>query len=315
MYDLVIIGHAAAGPAAAIYAARRNLNLVILTKDVGGEVALSGEVENWPSVIHTTGIELANAFHEHTKSYNVPIEQGLEVTGIQQEKNHHIVIAKDFAGNEKKYETKSVVIATGIHPRKLGVPGEDKLKGRGVTSCTVCDGPLFKNKITATVGAGNSALESVLMMGGIAQKVYLLTKYDQSDLNGGFPRGENILIDKAKKLQNLEIIYNADTIEILGDNAVSGLKYRDLKTGEEKHIEVSAAMIHIGMIPNSDFATRLTKNNNKEIEIDMLCRTNVPGIFAAGDVTNIPYKQISISVGMGATAALSAIDYLNHWQE
>lgn len=315
MYDLVIIGFAAAGPAAAIYAARRSLNLMVLTKDVGGEVALSGEVENWPSVIHTTGIELANAFHEHAKSYNVPIEQGWEATGIKQEKNHHVVIAKDFAGNEKTYETKSVIVATGIHPRKLGVPGEDKLKGRGVTSCTVCDGPLFKNKITATVGAGNSALESVLMMSGIAQKVYLLTKYDETDLNGGFPRGENILIDKAKKLSNLEIIHNADTTEILGEKAVSGLKYRDLKTKEEKQIDVSAAMIHIGMIPNSDFATGLTKNGNKEIEVDMLCRTNIPGIFAAGDVTNIPYKQISISVGMGATAALSAIDYLNHWQE
>lgn len=314
LYDLVIIGAAAVGCAASVYAARRRLNFVVVTKDIGGEVALSGDVDNWPGIIHTTGIELSLMFHKQMKSYNVPIEDGLDVTNIQQEKNLHIVTAKDGNGKERQYKTKTVIIGSGIHPRALGVTGEAEFKGKGVTSCTVCDGPLYKGKVTATIGAGNSALESALMMAEIAKKVYLVTKYPNTkEAKGGFPPGEDILIEKVKAHKNIEIIYNAKTKEILGSTVVSGISYEASTTNETKDIAVQGVMVHIGVIPNSDFVTCVKKNPLKEIEIDTLCRTSCPGIFAGGDVTNIPFKQIAIAAGHGVTAALSAIDYLNRF--
>lgn len=314
MLDLVIIGAAAAGCSAAVYAARRNLNFVVISKDIGGEVALSGEVENWPGQIHTTGIQLAQDFHKHALSYDVKFEQGLEVTQIIQEKNYHIVVAKDYGGMEKRFETKTVLIGSGIHPRLIGVPGEMEMKGRGVTYCTVCDGPLYKKKITTTVGAGNSGLESALMMSTIAEKVYLLTKFPNTpETKGGFPKGENILIEKVKQLPNVEIIYNAKTLAILGDKSVTGIRYHDTVTNEEKEIETHGVMVHVGMIPNSGFATQLNKTSAGEIIIDKIGQTSIPGIFAAGDVTDIPYKQISIAAGQGVIAVLSAIDYINRF--
>lgn len=311
----MIIGAAAVGSAAAIYAARRNLTFIVVTKDIGGEVALSGDVENWPGIIHTTGIELADMFHKHMLSYNVPMDDGIEVTDIRQEKNIHVVVGKDGNGDNREYRTKAVIIGSGIHPRHLNIPGEETLNGKGVTYCTVCDGPLYKGKITATIGAGNSALESTLMMASIAKKVYLLTKYANTpENNGGFPPGENILIDKVKALDNVEIIYNADTKEILGKDFVAGIRYEDSAAKETKEIEVQGVMVHIGVIPNSDFATSVKKNAAKEIEVDTLGRTSIPGIFAAGDVSSIPYKQIAIAAGGGVTAVLSAIDYINRWK-
>lgn len=307
--DLLIIGAAAAGCTAAIYAARRGLNFVVVSKDIGGEVALSGEVENWPGIIHTDGITLAQDFYQHAKSYGVAFDEGLAVTKIAQKKNIHVVTAMDASGKEKIYRAKTVIIASGIHPRAIGVPGEKELKNKGVTSCTVCDGPLYKGKVTATIGAGNSALESALMMGGIAKKIYLLTKFPESE-SGGFPKGENILINKLKKLENVEILYQASTKKILGEKKVTGLEYTDAK-GALQTLTLDGVMVHIGMIPNSKFVNCAKKNSQEEIEVDSLCRTDCPGIFAAGDVTNIPYKQIAIAAGHGVTAALSAIDYIN----
>lgn len=315
LYDLVIIGASAVGTAASIYAARRNLKFVVVSQNIGGEVALSGEIENWPGTIHTDGVKLAKEFHEHMKAYNTPIDERLEVTALKEEKNYHVVMAKDEAGKEKIYKTKAVLIGSGIHPRLLGVPGEEALKGKGVTYCTVCDGPLFKKKDTVTIGAGNSALESALMMAGIATKVYVLTKYeDTKETKGGFPKGDDILIDKLKQLRNVEIIYNADTTGIEGTDFVTGVTYQDLTTQKKNTLAAQAAMVHIGNIPNSSFATNLKKNAQGEIEVDMIGRTSVPGIFAAGDVTTIPYKQIVIASGSAVTATLAAIDYLNRWE-
>jgi len=316
MLDLVIIGGSAAGLSAAIYAGRNNLNFVIVSKDIGGEVSVSGKIGNWPGTITTTGFELAKNFHDHVKSINIKIDEGFEVTEIRQEKNHHIVIAKSLSGEEKTYETKSVIVASGIHPRRLPVPGADKFYGQGVTYCTTCDGPLYRGKITATVGAGNSALESVLMMSKIAQKVYLLTRYpNDEEHNHGFPKGERILIEKVNALPNAEIIYNANTKEVVGEQTVTGLKYQDIKTNELKEVAVNGIMVHIGMMPNSDFINSVNKDKMGQIEVDLKCSTNIPGIFAAGDVTNVPFKQIVIAAGHGVTAALAAIEYLNRWHE
>lgn len=316
MLDLIIIGASAAGCTAAIYAARRNLNFIIISKDIGGEVALSGEIENWPGQIHTDGIKLSQDFYKHVASYNVKIENGSAVTAIKQEKKHRVVMVHTADGVDVTYETKSLIIASGIHPRLLGAPGENELRGKGVTYCTVCDGPLYKNKITATIGSGNSGLESALMMAGIAKKVYFISKFPNTkETNGGFPKGENILIDKIKQMPNVEIMYNANTTAINGTDFVTGLTYADNDTKEARTLETDGVMIHVGMIPNSDFVDIVEKNPAKEIIVNLRCETSQAGIFAAGDVTNIPYKQISIAVGQGATAALSAIEYVNRWEE
>ena len=316
MYDLVIIGASAAALPSAIYAARRHLNFVIITKDIGGEMALSGEVNNWPGIEAISGIELTKKFHEHVKSYGVKIEEGVEVISIKSEKNYHFINAKDHNGKKKSYKTKTILVTSGIHPRKMEVKGEVEFKGKGVTYCTVCDGPLFKGKITATIGAGNAALESALMMSKIAKKVYLLTRYpDTKETLGGFPKGETILVKKLKETKNIEVIYNTNTKEIVGSNFVEGVIYEDKTTKEKKEIKVNGIMAHIGTTPNSDFIDCANKNKRKEIEVNLRCETNCPGIFAAGDVTNVPFKQIIIAAGQGVTAVLSAINYINRWTE
>lgn len=313
MLDLVIIGGSAVGCSAAVYAARRKLNFRVITDNIGGEVALSGETNNWPGIISIQGVDLAEKFSEHAKSYGVELETGWRVNDIVPTKNYHIVHAEKSDGTKLALETKTVIIGTGIHPKRLNVPGEDRLDRKGVTSCTVCDGPLYKKKITATVGAGNSALESALMMAGIAEKVYLLTKFPNTpETQGGFPKGDRILIEKVKELPNVEIIYETKATEIAGETKVEWLKFLDVN-GAEQITAVQAVMVHVGVIPNSGFATALKRNALGEIIIDKLCHTNVPGIFAAGDVTDISHKQIAIATGHGVTAALEAIGYINTW--
>jgi NADH-dependent peroxiredoxin subunit F len=314
MLDLIIIGGSAAGSSAAIYCARRKLNFKIVAIDLGGEVALSGEVNNWIGIKSTQGFELAQKFTEHVKSYGVEIDEGWRVVNVVEVKKHYRIIAVNGNGESKEFETKSVIIATGIHPRHLEIPGEKELYQKGVTYCTVCDGPLFKNKVTATIGSGNAALESVLMMAKIAQKVYLLSKFPNTpETNGGFPKGEAVLIEKVKSLPNVEIIYEAATTSIAGKDMVESIKYKD-KTSE-RELAVGGIMVHIGQIPNSQFAAKVKKNKMGEIMIDKKCRTNRRGIFAAGDVTNVAYKQIGIAAGQGIIAGLAAIEYINMWKE
>lgn len=315
MLDLIIIGAAAAGSSAAVYSARRNLNFKIITLDTGGEVALSGEVGNWPGIISIQGFELAQKFTEHVKSYGVTIDDGWRVEKITPVKKHFVVTAINGSGNTQEFETKTVIIATGIHPRHLEIPGEKELYQKGITYCTVCDGPLYRNKNTVTVGSGNAALESALMMAGIAKKVYVLSKFPNTpEQNGGFPKGENILIEKVKALPNIEIIYEATTTKITGETKVTGITYKDT-SGAETELSVDGVMVHIGQIPNSQFADVVEKNKIGEIMVDEKCRTNIPGIFAAGDVTNVAYKQIGIATGQGIIAALAAIEYINRWTE
>lgn len=316
MLDLVIIGGSAAGISAAIYAARRHLNFKIVSKNLGGEVAMSGEVGNWPGDISIQGFELAKKFIEHIKNYpETQIDEGRKVTGITPTKNYHIVTAENATGEKKQYQTKTVIIASGIRPRYLKIPGSEELRNKGVTYCTICDGPLYKGKVTATIGSGNSALESALMMAEISKKHYLLSKYANTKKNnGGFPPGEYILINKVKSNKNIKIIYNVLTTEILGKKVVSGLKYKDLKTEREKILKVDGVMVHIGQIPNSHFIDCVELDEAKQIIIDKKCRTSCPGIFAAGDVTDVPYKQIGISAGQGIIAGLATIEYINKWK-
>jgi len=309
MFDLVIIGGSISGVAAAIYAVRRKLNFLLVSKDIGGEVLLSGEIYNYPGIPATDGVKMTAAFREQFKYYDMPVEEGVEVLGITQKDGAHLIAAKNSAGKEKTYKTKTVIVATGIHPRALSIPGETELRGKGITSCTVCDGPLFKGKVTVTIGAGNSALESAIMMAGIASKVYVLSNKAKSE-GRGFPKGDAILVDKVLAAPNVEVIYEAATQEIKGDSLVTGVLYED-KAGKLHDIAVQGVMVHIGFIPNSQFITCVEKDKASQIVTDKLARTSCEGIFAAGDVTDIPFKQIAIAGGEGVTACLSAIDYLN----
>ena len=321
--DLIIIGGSAAGMSAAVYAARRRLNFKIIAGDVGGEMVLSGEIENWPAVVHTTGIELTERFREQMKAHDIAIEEGLVVTAIEKpdeyftirmRRNGHAAAMEtvqehqDTTRETMTMRARTIIVATGVHPRELGVPGEKELRGKGVTYCTVCDGPLFPKKMVATIGGGNSALESAIMMAGIASKVYVINK------NAQF-KGDAVLIDKvANELskQNVEVVYNALTKSISGNGFVSGLEYEDTVTHEMRHLAVEGIFVHIGMIPNSTFLpTEIEKNAFGEIIVDAASRTNVPGLFAAGDVTAIAYKQLAIAAGQGVAAALSAVEYLN----
>jgi len=305
MFDLIIIGGSIAGTTAAVYAARRKLNFKMVTGDIGGEVALSGTVENWPTVNETTGFELAQKLGEQLKFNNVPVDEGFLVSEIIPNGKTWIIKAASLSGEERTYETIAIIIASGVKPKHLGVPGEDALLHRGVTYCTVCDGPLYKNKITTTIGGGNSALESALMMATIASKVYVVNKNDKF-------KGEQVLIDKLTKTPNVEIIYNAKTQSIEGEKSASSVTCT-LSDGSTRVIETQGVMIHIGNKPNSIFAP-VEKDAFGQILVDALCKTNLPGIYAAGDVTNTPYKQIVVAAGMGCTSALAAIEYINRFE-
>lgn len=302
--DLVIVGGSAAGVSAAIYAARRKLRFKMITGDIGGEIITSGEIENYPGIPKTTGFELTQAFKEHLASYDIKPEEDVWVEKIVKKGKVFEIQAKRN-GRKKVYKTSAVILSTGVHPRKLGVPGEEEFDRKGISYCTTCDGPLFQGKNTVTVGGGNSALESAIMMSGIAKKHFVL------NINPAFG-GDKTLIDKVNSLKNVTVIHNAATTEIMGETFVNGIEYKDVKSGKVAQLDVQGVMVHIGWIPNSGPAPKkVRKNPFGEIMVDQSCRTNVPGFFAAGDVTDIPYKQIGISVGCGISAALAATDYLD----
>lgn len=303
MFDLIIIGASAAGVSASIYAARRRLNFKIISADVGGEVATSGEIENWPGVVHTNGVDLADQFKAHALANKVVIDEGKWVGEIKKEGNVFLVSGKNPNGSVFEEKAKTVLVATGVHSRELGLPGEKEFRNKGVSYCTVCDGPLFGGQTVATIGGGNSALESALMLADIAEKVYLINK-------NNYFKGEKVLIDKASQNPKIEIIYEAMTSAIEGDKFVNTLEYKD-KSGQIQKLDVKGVFVHIGQIPNSNFIPDVELDEVKQIKVNMRGETNIPGLYAAGDVTNIPYKQIVIAAGQGVAALLSAVDYLN----
>lgn len=300
MFDLIIIGGSAAATSAGIYAARRGLNFKIITKDFGGEVATSGEIGNWPGINQTDGITLAGQFKDHLKFYKVEPEEGVEVEKVEKKEDGTFLI-KTKTGQD--YSAKTVIVATGVHPKELNVPGEREFRNKGVSYCTVCDGPLFAGKAVAVIGGGNSALESGLMMVDISTKVYMINK------NPEF-KGDKILLDNLKSKPNVEFVYNAQTSEITGERFVTGLKHKT--AGVEKDLSVEGIFVHVGMVPNSKIVSdEVQKNNFGEIIVNKNCQTNVPGLYAAGDVTDVPFKQIVIAAAQGTCALLSAVQYLN----
>jgi thioredoxin-disulfide reductase len=299
LYDSIVIGASAAGMSAGIYLKRQKLNFLILAKDIGGEMALSGIIENYPGFPLTNGVELTQKFKEHLEKYEIkPVME--EVIKIEKENFFKVITSKN------EYLSKTVIIATGSNPKKLNVPGEKEFYHKGVSYCSVCDMPLFPKKIVAIIGGGNSALESGILASKICQKAYIINK------NPKF-KGDKFLLEEVSKKESVEIIYNALTQEIYGDEFVKGIKYLDQNTGEIKDLKVDGVFIHIGLKPNTDFVPDQwqIKNEYGEIIVNELCQTKIPGLFAAGDVTNIPHKQIGIAVGQGIIAALEVVRYLN----
>jgi len=302
MYDLIIIGGSAAGATAGIYAARRGLNFKMIAKDLGGEVALSGEIANWPGIIKTDGIELSDMFAKHLKSYEPDLLDGIGVKSIARNDDGTFTVITD---DDQQFQSLTVLVATGIHPRELGIPGEKEYKNRGVSYCTVCDGPVFKGQETITIGGGNSALESALMMADIATKVTVLNK------NADF-KGEKLLMDNLATKENVTIIGEVMTTEIIGNGKqVTSVKYRD-KEGNDQEVAAGGTFIHIGNVPNSKvFPDDVEKNDFGNVIVNMSGETNIPGLYAAGDVTNVPHQQIVIAAGQGCSATLSAVQYIN----
>lgn len=305
MYDLIIVGGSAVATGAGIYAARRKLKFKIITLEWGGEVARSGEIGNWPGLIETEGFELATKFRQQLDTLGAVIEEGVTVKKIT--KVGDIFQSHCQQGNHETIEqSKTVIIGTGVHPRELTVPGEKEFRNRGVSYCTVCDGPLFKDKVVATIGGGNSANESGIMMAALAKKVYVLT------INPDM-QGEAVLVEKLKAAQNVEIIPNAETTKIFGDQFVTGFEYQVKNSGQTHQLAVDGIFVHIGMIPNSNLVgdDLVDKDQLGQIVVNKFMETKTPGLFAAGDVVDLPYQQIAIATGHGVTAALRAIDYLN----
>lgn len=298
MYDSIIVGGGPAGMSAAIYLVRKKMKTLLISPDSGGQAAKSAEIENYLGYTKISGPELMQKFIDHTDALGVEKEIGVEVKSI-------VEIEQGFklTTDTTSYETKSVVIASGKVPRPLGVPGEDKYIGKGIGYCAICDGPLFASKTVAVIGGGNSALDAALEIEKYAEKVYLV------NLNSDF-QGDEIRKDRVKESKKIEILAEVATMEFFGEQFLKGLKYKN-KAGETKDLACDGAFVEIGWTPATSLVKGLVKLNElKEIIINNENKTNVPGIFAAGDVTDIKEKQIIIAAGEGAKAALNAWQYL-----
>ena len=299
MYELIIIGAGPAGMTAAVYAARKKINTLLLSKDLGGQPNWTVGIENYMGYQFIEGPELMQKFEEQVKQFPIEEKTGDGAASISQvDGGFEVRIEKG-----ETYQGRAAIIATGKRPRTLNVSGEERLKGRGVTYCAICDGPLFEGMKVAVIGGGNSALEAADDMTKIAEHVYLVSLTPLT--------GDQILIDKVNGAANITIFIEHETLEITGDNFVSGIRIRDIKGGEERSLEVGGVFVEIGLIPNSELAKGLVNLNRLgEIEVNCACETGIPGLFAAGDVTNVPEKQIVVAAGEGAKAALQAHRYL-----
>lgn len=299
MYELIIIGAGPAGMTAAVYAARKRLNTLLVSYDVGGQVLWTAGVENYMGYQFIEGPELMQKFEEQVKQFPLDMKVGQRAESVSR-------INGDFEVRTDKVETyqaKAVIFATGKRPRQLNVPGEKELLGRGVTYCAICDGPLFAGEKVAVIGGGNSALEAAEDMVKIAEHVYLVSLTPLT--------GDQILIDKVTNASNLTIFLEHEVLEIKGESRVEGIKIRDLKSKQEGEVHVGGVFIEIGLIPNSEAIKEVvTLNRLGEVEVNCANETDVPGLFAAGDVTNVPEKQIVVAAGEGAKATLQAHRYL-----
>lgn len=297
-YDVVVVGAGPAGASAAIYSARKGLKTAMIAERIGGQVQDTKGIENLISVKYTEGPQLAAQLFQHISAYDIKLLEHRRVKTVS-------------TGNVKRLElesgeyleTKSLIVATGAKWRELGIPGEKEYLGRGVAFCPHCDGPYFKGKDIAVVGGGNSGVEAAIDLAGIVKSVTLFEF--MPDL-----KADKVLVNKLESLPNVKIIRNARTNRVIGDNGkVTAIEYEDRSDGTLKSVELEGVFVQIGLVPNSSFMKGVVDMNRfGEITVDEKCRTNVPGIYAAGDVTTVPYKQIIIAMGEGAKAGLTSFE-------
>lgn len=302
-YDLIIIGGGPAGITAGIYAARQKLNTLLITKSFGGQVARKAvAIENYPGFKEISGLELIQKFEKHLRMQKVDIERD-SVIKVKKSGNFFFVFTK----SKHKFQAKAVIVASGADPRPLEVPGEKKFIGRGLSYCSVCDGPLFSNKVVAVIGGGDAGFETAIFLSKIAEKIYIL-EY-ASEVNAYAKNQE-----RAKKTGKVEIITNAVLKQIKGKNFVDSIIYQDRESKKINTLKVEGVFVEIGSQPATSFVKGLVDFNEKdEIKINLrTCQTKIPGLFAAGDITEIKDKQIVIAAGEGAKAALSAYEYLEN---
>ncbi|KZS26134.1 MULTISPECIES: alkyl hydroperoxide reductase subunit F [Geobacillus] len=297
-FDVLVIGGGPAGATAAIYAARKGIRTGIVADRFGGQILDTLGIENFISVKYTEGPKLAASIEEHVKQYDVDI---MIQRAKRLEKKDLIEVELE---NGAVLKSKTVILSTGARWRNLGVPGEEEFKNKGVAYCPHCDGPLFEGKHVAVIGGGNSGVEAAIDLAGIAKHVTVLEFAPEL-------KADAVLQDRLYSLPNVTVIKNAQTKEITGTDKVNGITYIDRETGEEHHIELQGVFVQIGLVPNTEWLEGTVERNRiGEIIVDKRGATNVEGVFAAGDCTDSAYKQIIISMGSGATAALSAFDYL-----
>jgi len=302
-FDVLIVGGGPAGAAAAVYAARKGIRTGLLAERMGGQTMDTMSIENFISVLETDGPKFAAALEQHAKRYDVDIMNLQRATKLEPAGADGLVgVTLD---NGATLKSKTVIVSTGARWREVNVPGEQEYRNKGVAYCPHCDGPLFKGKRVAVIGGGNSGVEAAIDLAGIVAHVTLLEF-------GAELRADAVLVSKLKSLPNVQIHTQAQTTEITGaDGKVNGLTYTDRSSGESRHVELEGVFVQIGLVPNSEWlkgTMELTRHG--EIVVDARGQTSVPGVFAAGDVTTVPFKQIIIATGDGAKAALGAFDHL-----
>ena len=300
-FDMLIVGGGPAGAAAAIYSARKGIRTGVVSERFGGQVLDTMAIENFISVPETEGPKMATAMEQHVMEYDVDVMK-LQTAAKLVQGDEYLEVHLDSGAALK---AKSLVLATGARWRQMGVPGEQEYRNKGVAYCPHCDGPLYKGKRVAVIGGGNSGVEAAIDLAGIVEHVTLL-EFDKA------MRADAVLQRKLLSLPNVKVLTSAQTTEVLGDgNKVQGLQYKDRNTGDVHDIELEGIFVQIGLLPNSEWLKgTLELSDRGEIVVDDRARTSMPGVFAAGDVTTTPYKQIIIAMGQGSTAALSAFDHL-----
>ncbi len=302
MYDLIIIGGGPAGVSAGIYAARKRLNILLLTKDFKGQMGKTGEIDNWPGDPMITGLELAKKFEEHLRKFDLEIKLGEEAISAKKDKQGFIITTQK--GNS--YVAKTLIVATGRKPRLLNVKGEKEFAHKGVSYCSICDAPFFNNKKVIVVGGGNSGFEAALDVAKYASQVFIFEKMDKV-------RADEILQNKAKQ-SGIEVLVNKEILEIKGTNQVEQVNFKDLKTKKEVTWDIEGVFVDIGFAPATEFVKNLVKLNQKrEIKVDKeTCQSSVKGVYGAGDNNDIKYRQIITAASEGAKSALSAYEFLHH---
>jgi len=299
MYDVIIVGAGPAGLTAAIYASRRELNTVILSKDLGGEAINIVRIENYPGFKEIQGLRLIQTMEEQVRSFGVEIVYEEVVKIIPKEKSF---VVKTI---EKDYEGKTIILTFGKTPRSLNVPGEKEFTGKGISYCATCDAPFFRDKIVAVIGGGNSALDSAILLSELTKKVYLIHRRDEF-------RGFESFVDELKNKKNVEFVLNSVVVEFRGDKSLKSVIIEDVNTKEREEVEVAGAFVEVGSEVKTDFIKDLVKlDKYNQIVINNNSETSHPGIFAAGDVTDTPFKQIVVAAGEGAKAGLNAYNFIH----